>query len=449
MDYLTSFINLFSQVEIKGLEGPGVIIALILFVLLLIASGYMSSSEVAFFSLSPSDRDIIKEEEEEEDKTITDLLSRPEELLATILIGNNIVNVGIVMLSTYIVANIFNFSQAPILGFVLQTIVLTLILLLVGEIIPKVYAQISPLKIARFSAPKMKVIRVILKPMSKLLLKSMNLFSTTLISSTRQSDLSLDDLSKAVSLSTTASDDEEKTMISEIIKFYNKTASEIMVPRIDMIDIDSSWPFTKMLEFAVSSGYSRIPVYRETEDDILGLIYLKDLIPYKNNGDDFAWNSLIRPAYFVPENKKIDDLLEEFRANKIHMSIVVDEFGGTSGIITMEDILEEIVGEITDEYDEEELPYTRYADGSYLFEAKTSLTDVKRYLDLEDDVFDPAAEEVDTLGGLVLEIKQELPHPGDEVWYNGWHFIVISMDKRRILEVKIQQVHEEGAESDK
>lgn len=404
----------------------------------------MSSSEVAFFSLSPSDRDSIKDNEEDEDELISDLLNRPEELLATILIGNNIVNVGIVMLSTYIVANLFDFTNAPVLGFIIQTVVLTLILLLVGEIIPKVYAQIAPLKIARFSAPKMKVIRSILKPFSKLLVRSMNLFSTSIVqSSGKQNDLSLDDLSKAVSLSTTASALEEKTMISEIIKFHNKTASEIMVPRIEMVDIDYSWPFTKMLHFAVSSGYSRIPVFRETEDDILGLIYLKDLIPYKHMGDDFTWAPLIRPAYFIPENKKIDDLLEEFRANKIHMSIVVDEFGGTSGIITMEDILEEIVGEITDEYDEEEFPYTRYADGSYLFEAKTSLTDVKRYLDLEDDVFDPAAEEVDTLGGLILEIKQELPHPGDEVWYNGWHFIVVSMDKRRILEVKLQYVGEE------
>ncbi len=437
MDHLLSFGNIFAQVQVYPVT-IGIVLVFILIILLLMASAYMSSSEVAFFSIKPADMAEIQEEKNKEDKKLKQLLHKPEELLASILIGNNIVNVAVVMLSTYVTANLFDFSQAPIAGFLLQTIVLTLVLLLFGEIIPKVYAQRSPLHFSRFSAPAMSVVCKLLSPMSLLLVRS----TARLVENKKekpQYDLSVDDLSKAVLLTTGSSDVEEKAMISEILKFYNKTASEVMVPRIDMMDIEISWDFKRMLQHAVSSGYSRIPVYEDTEDNIKGIIYLKDLIPHRNKDASFKWQELMRPAYFVPENKRIDDLLEEFRANKIHISIVVDEFGGTSGIITMEDILEEIVGEITDEYDEEELPYTRYPDGSCLFEAKTSLSDVKRYLNLEDDSFGPLGEEVDTLGGLVLEIKRDLPLPGDEVTYNGWHFVVVSMDKRRILEVKLHR----------
>ncbi|GAD04749.1 hemolysins and related proteins containing CBS domains [Porphyromonas crevioricanis JCM 15906] len=445
MDSFSSLGEIFSQVQVSPISVP-VAIALVLVVLLLIASGYMSSSEVAFFSIKPADLAEVKAEKTDADRVLKQLLSNPEELLACILIGNNIVNVAVVMLSTYAVNNIFDFSRSPMAGFILQTIALTLVLLLFGEIIPKVYAQRSPLDFSRFSAPKMRIVRKILNPISWLLVRS----TAKLVDARKgrpQHDLSVDDLSKAVQLTTGSAAVEEKAMISEIIKFYSKTASEVMVPRIDMVDIDISWDFEKMLEFAVSSGYSRIPVYEESEDNIKGIIYLKDLIPHRQKDASFAWQNLMRPAYFVPENKRIDDLLEELRANKVHMSIVVDEFGGTSGIITMEDILEEIVGEITDEYDEEELPYTRYPDGSCLFEAKTSLSDVRRYLQLDEDAFGELGEEVDTLGGLVLEIKQDLPLPGDEVTYNGWHFVVVSMDKRRILEVKLHRKSQQSLES--
>lgn len=226
-------------------------------------------------------------------------------------------------------------------------------------------------------------------------------------------------------------------MFGEIINFHAKTASEIMIPRIDMVSIPSDLSFREMLDRLIESGYSRVPIYEGSQDHIQGIIYLKDLIPYRAEEDDFDWLNLIRKAYFVPENKRLDDLLEEFRSQKIHMSIVVDEFGGTSGLITLEDILEEVVGEISDEYDEEELPYKRLPDGSYLFDGKTSINDFLRAMELPAGTFGEAEEAVDTLGGLVLEVKEELPSEGDRVEIAHWQFIVRSVEKFRITEIQV------------
>ena len=377
----------------------------------------MSSSEVAFFSLSPTDIDAIKEEEDPADPVLLELLKDTERLLATILIGNNLVNVAIVILTGYAFGLIFDFSASPVLGFIVQTVILTLLLLLFGEIIPKVYAQAHPLSFSRFSSAKMRVVSRLLSPFSSFLMRTTSLVTRRM--QPRRYDLWVDELSQAVDL------------------LDHQTASEIMMPRVDMTDIDISWDFHRMLHFAVESGYSRIPVYEGSEDNIRGILYLKDLIPYKDREADFDWRGLIREAYFIPENKPLDDLLEEFRSTKKHIAVVVDEYGGTSGIVTMEDLLEEIVGEITDEYDEEELPYKRLSDGSYLFEGGTPLTDVLRALDLEAGTFGKAEEQVDTLGGLVLELKQDLPHKGDEVEVEGWRFKVVSLEKFRITEVQI------------
>ena len=392
----------------------------------------MSSSEVAFFSLSPTDIDAIKEEEDP--PALLDLLKDTERLLATILIGNNLVNVAIVILTGYAFGLIFDFSSSPALGFIVQTVILTLLLLLFGEIIPKVYAQAHPLSFSRFSSGKMRVVSRLLYPFSSFLMRTTSLVTRRM--QPRRYDLSVDELSQAVDL-LEGHEPEEKELFEEIINFHHKTASEIMVPRVDMTDIDISWDFHRMLSFAVESGYSRIPVYEDSEDNIKGILYLKDLIPYKEREATFDWRGLIREAYFIPENKPLDDLLEEFRSTKKHIAVVVDEYGGTSGIVTMGDLLEEIVGEITDEYDEEELPYKRLSDGSYLFEGGTPLTDVLRALDLEAGTFGKAEEQVDTLGGLVLELKQDLPHKGDEVEVEGWLFKVVSLEKFRITEVQI------------
>lgn len=425
--------DFFAGIQVNPI-GVAAIVAFIIVALLLCCSAFMSSSEVAYFSLKPADLEEVREQNHSSDKALSSLLDNSNQLLATILIGNNVVNVAIVIIANYAIEHTFVFSS-PIAGFLIQTILLTTILLLFGEILPKVYARKNPLQYSRFSAGAMSVIHSLLNPFSKLLVRSTGIVTRTI--SKKKYDISVDELSKAVALTTTEGEPEEKEMINEIIKFYNKTASEIMLPRIDIVDVDLSWSFRKMLDFVVQSGYSRLPVSDGSEDNIKGVIYIKDLIAHMDKGDEFDWHPLIRKAYFVPENKRIDDLLEEFRANKIHVSIVVDEFGGTCGLITMEDILEEIVGEIADEYDEDELPYKVLEDGSYLFEGKTSLSDVRSHLNLPEDIFGALGEEVDTLSGLFLEIKQELPHIGDMADYAPFRFQVTQMDKRRIIEIKI------------
>ena len=394
----------------------------------------MYSSEVAFFSLSPSDIDEIKEEEHPTDSALLELLKDSERLLATILIGNNLVNVAIVILTGYAFSQIFDFETSPLLGFLVQTVILTLLLLLFGEIIPKVYAQARPLAFSLFSAGKMRLISRVLRPFATLLMRSTSLVTSRM--QPKKYDLSVDELSQAVDL-LEGHEPEEKELFEEIINFHHKTASEIMVPRVDMCDIDISWDFARVLAFAIECGYSRIPIYEDSEDNIRGILYIKDLLPHKDKPADFDWRGLIREAYFIPENKPLDDLLEAFRSSKKHIAVVVDEYGGTSGIVTMEDLLEEIVGEISDEYDEEELPYKRLADGSYLFEGGTPLTDVLRALNLPSGTFGKSEDQVDTLGGLVLELKQDLPRKGDVVTSEGWRMEVTGLEKFRITEVKL------------
>ncbi|WP_455628298.1 gliding motility-associated protein GldE [Parabacteroides chinchillae] len=432
--------DLFSHITIQALTA-GPVIALSLAILLLFISGFVSASEVAFFSLSPGDISDIREEKTTSDLVIQRLLERSEYLLAAILIANNFVNVAVVMLCTYGINAWINFSASPALGFVLETVILTFLLLLFGEIMPKIYAQKNALKFVRFAAPVLSGLERFCKPLSSLLVTSTTVINKALVK--KKYDLSVDELTKALELTSTEIP-EEKEMLAEIIKFYNKTADEIMTPRLDMEDIDIKSTFHDVTEFIVKSGYSRIPVYAGTEDNIKGILYIKDLLPYLEKPDTFRWQSLIRPAYFVPETKKIDDLLEEFRTNKIHMAIVVDEFGGTSGIVTMEDILEEIVGEISDEYDEDEQQVIRLADGSIIFEAKILLTDFFRAIDVDPGEFGKLTEEVETLAGLLLEIKGDFPHRREIIEYNKYRFQILEVDNRRILKVKFNciQNHE-------
>lgn len=441
-DYYLS--GLFDNVAIQDLTA-GPVIALSLAFLLLICSGFVSASEVAFFSLTPGDQNDIREEKHPSDTMIKQLLERSEYLLAAILIANNFVNVAVVMLCTYGINAWIDFSAAPLLGFVLETIVLTFLLLLFGEIMPKIYAQKNSLQFVRFAASILYGLERFCRPLSKILVTSTSLINKTLTK--KKYDLSVDELSQALELTSTEIP-EEKEMLAEIIKFYNKTADEIMTPRLDVEDIDIRTNFREVINFIVQSGYSRIPVYSDTEDNIKGILYIKDLLPYVDKPDTFRWQSLIRPAYFVPETKKIDDLLEEFRTNKIHMAIVVDEFGGTSGIVTMEDILEEIVGEISDEYDEDEKQFVRLADGSLIFEAKILLTDFFRVIDVEPDQFGKLTEEVETLAGLLLEIKGDFPHRREIIDYEGYRFQVLEIDNRRILKVKFNKIPTDPSEKE-
>lgn len=439
-DYIS---EIFSQVGVQDLTA-GPVIALALAVLLLFASGFISASEVAFFSLKPNDINRIKEGNHPADSVILDLLNNSEFLLATILIANNFVNVAIVMLCTYGINEWLDFSNVPMLGFVLETIVLTFLLLLFGEIMPKIYAKQNTLPFIHKAAPTLLNIQKICKPLAALLVHSTSTINKTLAK--KKYDISVDELSKALELTSKAIP-EEKEMLAEIIKFYNKTADEIMTSRLDMEDLDIQANFKEVIDTIIKCGYSRIPVYSGTEDNIKGILYIKDLLPYLDKPETFRWQSLIRPAYFVPETKKIDDLLEEFRTNKIHMAIVVDEFGGTSGIVTMEDILEEIVGEISDEYDEDEKQYIRLADGSYIFEAKIQLTDFFRATDTDPAEFEKITEEVETLAGLLLEIKGDFPRRREVIEYKNYRFQILEMDNRRILKVKFNMIN--ASEDDK
>lgn len=438
------FSSIFQQVIIQDFT-VGIAISFCIAALLLCASAFVSASEVAFFSLSPGDLSDIRESKRPSDLTIQRLLSRSEYLLATILIANNFVNVAVIMLCTYAINTWIDFSLVPVLGFILETIILTFLLLLFGEIMPKIYAQRNPLQFVRFAAPALSGVEKFCRPLSKLLVGSTSFLNKS--KGRKKYDLSVDQLSKALEL-TSAEIPEEKEMLAEIIKFYNKTADEIMTSRLDMEDIDIKSSFRSVLDFIIQSGYSRIPVYAETEDHIKGILYIKDLLPYIDKPDTFRWQSLIRPAYFVPETKKIDDLLEEFRTNKIHMAIVVDEFGGTSGIVTMEDILEEIVGDISDEYDEDEKQYICLSDGSYIFEAKIMLNDFFRVISADEDDFGKLTEEVETLAGLLLEIKGDFPRRKEVIIYDKYRFQILEMDNRRIQKVKFSYLTEEEMNSE-
>lgn len=442
-DYYLS--GLLADVTMNALSAS-VLFAFALAFLLLIVSGFMSASEVAFFSLNPGDLNEIQEEEKPADHLIKNLLERSEYLLAAILIANNFVNVAVVMLCTYGIHTWIDFSQAPLFGFILETVFLTFLLLLFGEIMPKIYAQKNALRFVRTTASTLSALEYFCRPLSGILVQSTSLINRLLAK--KKADISVDELSKALELTSTEIP-EEKEMLAEILKFYNKTANEVMTPRLDLEDLDIKTSFRKVLEFVVQTGYSRVPVYAGTEDNIKGILYIKDLLPYIDKPDTFRWQSLLRPAYFVPETKKIDDLLEEFRTNKIHMAIVVDEFGGTSGIVTMEDILEEIVGEISDEYDEDEKQYIQLADGSLIFEAKILLTDFFRVIDVEPAEFGKLTEEVETLAGLLLEIKGDFPRRREIIDYNQYRFQVLEVDNRRILKVKFNRLPLISAEEEK
>lgn len=413
------------------------IIALISAVVLLLASACISASEVAFFSLSPKDIKSLDPEQNHRDDLITQLLDQQEQLMATILIGNNFVNVAIIMLFSYFFSHIMPTDQNPAwLVFVSQTIILTFLLLLFGEILPKVYASHKALRFSRQVAPVMEFLQKMFRPFVNLLVKSIGSINRHLADRMSE-DVTMDDLSDALKVTTQVRNDEKK-MLEGIIQFGGKTVHDAMTTRSEMETLDVSWPFSRVLTMVVDQKYSRMPVIDQTDDHIKGILYIKDLLPYLNRDDKFSWQSLIREPYYVPENKPIDDLLDDFRKKRLHMAIVVDEFGGTNGLITMEDVLEEIVGEIHDEYDEDDQTWQKVGKNEWIFEARTSLTDFCKAtgLDMEDDLGDKA-DNCESIGGLLLEIKQNFPRTHEVIRFRRIEFTILSMDRRRVDKVRV------------
>ena len=431
---MDSFLVVFSSYISVNPIDINVVVAILLVILLLLLSGFASASEIAFFSLSPTDVESLDPDKSSSDKLIELLRDDSERTLATVLITNNLVNVAVIMLCNYIFGSLFTFG-AEWLQFLCVTILLTFLLLLFGEIIPKVYSRRRPLAFCRKAVKGIMFFRRLFWPIETILLKSGAFAEKVIQKENRQ--LSVDELEQALELTDKEEIKDEQSMLQGIIRFGDETAKEIMTSRQDIVDLDIRCSYDTVLKCIVENNYSRIPVYQDNQDNIRGVLYIKDLLPHLSKGLNFRWQSLIRPPYFVPETKKIDDLLRDFQENKVHIAIVVDEFGGTSGIVTLEDILEEIVGEINDEFDEDERNYTKLASNTYLFEGKTLLKDFLKILNLPDDEFDDIEGDADSLAGLLLEIKGDFPAVHEVLMYKDYKFEVLEIEERRISKVKV------------
>ncbi len=411
----------------------GIILGFVVLVVLLVLSSLVSGSESAFFSLSPVNLKYLQDNPSKTNIVVQQLIEEPEHLLASILIANNFINVGIVILSTYITNTIVDFSQSPVIGFVVQVFIITFILLLFGEIIPKILATSKALSFSRFMAYPLLIITKVFKPFNYLLVSSTAQMSKRF---SQKRNISIDELSDALDI-TSGQHPEEKKILKGIVTFGHTEVREIMKPRLDVVALDITTGFNKLKSVVVESGYSRIPVYEHSFDEVRGVLYVKDLLPYINEPDDFNWQQLLREAYFIPESKKINVLLSEFQASRIHLAIVVDEYGGTCGIVSLEDILEEIVGEISDESDEEISLYTKIDDNNYLFEGKILLNDFAKVMNVSDSIFDDVRGEAETLAGVILEIMGYLPNKHDTITHKFFKFTIDSVDNKRIRRIKV------------
>lgn len=411
-------------------------VALVIAVLLLGVSGMISASEVAFFSLSPQDLQCLDNEEHPSDPDIKRLISRSDRLMASILIGNNFVNVAIITLFMLFFESLWvKISLA--LDFIIQSVLLTFLLLLFGEIMPKIFASRDSLKFSRRVAPFVSAMESLLRPFTALLVNSMGHINRRLADHVGAEEVSSEDLGNALSI-TPQVNKEEKKMLEGIISFGDKSVKDVMTSRMDMTALEEKTSFHQVLQLVNETKYSRIPVYRETEDYIQGILYVKDLLPFLQRGNDFRWQTLVREAYFVPENKMIDDLLNDFRKKRLHMAIVVDEFGGTAGLITMEDVLEEIVGEIHDEYDEDKKTWRKVGQNEWIMEGKTSLSDFYKATELDSDYFDDKTDNCESVAGLLMEIKQDFLHQGETIHFKRLDFMVQNVDKRHVESVRVK-----------
>lgn len=413
-------------------------ICLIIFIMLLLLSAIASGSETAFFSLLPNDINEMENSDNRAEKLVLELRNKPKQFLATILIFNNLVNVTITIFSTYIMSLMFNLEVNPLWAFIINVIIVTSLLLIFGEMIPKITAAKSARSLATNIAPMIKFLMFFFTPLSSILVHSTSIIDKRLAKK-NVNTLSITDLSTAVDL-TTADETpaDERSMLQGIATFGEKEVSDIMQPRVQLFAVKLSTQFDNLIEMVIQNGFSRIPVYEDTLDDIKGILYVKDLLPFLDT-PDFHWQRLIRQAFFVPENKKINDLFQDFRSKKIHIAIVVDEYGGTSGLVTMEDVLEEIVGDIRDEFDaaNDNKFYHKIDDNTYIFQGQTSLVDFCKVFDINELYFEEIKGESDTLAGLILEMEGRIPVAGYSTSYKEFGFVIEKADKRRIIEIKV------------
>lgn len=408
---------------------------ILLLVVLLMASALISGSETAFFSLSPTQTSDLKSENSHQNEIVLKLLSNQDTLLSTLLIANNLVNIGAIIVANSLISSSVNFHDAPILEFSIKAVVVTFLLLLFGEIMPKIFAASNNYKFAQKMALPINTIKSVLSPISFLLIKSGSLVTNAL--SGKGHNVSMDELQSAIEITQTETP-EDKKMLRGIVRFVGTEVDEIMKPRIDVVALDIEEGFDIVRNTVIESGFSRLPAYEESFDHIKGILYVKDLLPFLGESNEFEWQKLLRKPYFVPEHKKINDLLEDFQTKKVHLAIVVDEYGGTLGIVTLEDILEEIVGEISDESDTVQVSYQKIDDHNYLFDGKERIGDFERVINLDEDYFDKIKGEADTLAGLMLELNGDFFKMNDSVTYNNLKFTAKEIDNYRITKIHIQ-----------
>jgi len=433
VDPLPVLLNTVS-VEINDLT-IGLIIGTIIVFILIFLSALVSGSEVSFFSLSSKNLEDLSEIDEKKEEQIRSLLSKPNKLLATILITNNFINVAIIILSSYLTSNIFDFSSSKTFQFIVQVIVITFVLVLLGEITPKVYAKQNAVLFSKRMSSLIKFFETIFSPFSSILIKTSSFLDKRL--KQKSLDISMEEISQAIELASDGDQlEEEKKILKSIVEFGNIDVREIMKPRIDVVSLEKNVSFDQVLNLIVSSSYSRIPVYEDSFDNIHGVLYIKDLIPHISS-KNVDWNSICHEALFVPETKKINDLLKEFQEKKIHLAIVVDEYGGTSGIVTLEDVLEEIVGEINDEFDDDGNQYSKLDSDNFVFEAKISINDFLKVVDGETDYFDEIKGDADTIAGLIIERTGVIPKISEKVDFPPYTFFIESADERKINRVKV------------
>ncbi|MDN3204042.1 gliding motility-associated protein GldE [Algoriphagus sediminis] len=409
----------------------------ILFILLLICSALVSGSEVAFFSLSNDDLIQLREEGSGVAEKVLTLVDSPKSLLSTILILNNLINIAIVTLTTFVSWSLFGLDAKGVIIILVQTVGVTFAIVFFGEIVPKVYANRARLSFSKTMAPTIYLFGNILRPISYLLMSMGDLIESRI--EKRGYALSVDELNRALELTTEDTPEDEREILRGIVNFGTLTVKQVMKSRMDITAVDVEMDFHELMDKINKSGYSRIPVFDETIDNIKGILYVKDLLPYIENDEDFAWQELTRKSFFVPENKKVDSLLKDFQLKRVHMAIVVDEYGGTSGLVTLEDLIEEIIGEINDEFDDTDDIYFKELDPhTFIFEGKVSLNDFCKKLDLDGQIFDEVKGESESLGGLLLEINSKLPRHGAKIKLEDMVFTVLAVDTRRIKKVKVE-----------